>query len=41
MTEVVGEGGWAGEKNFQKVKELEDKIKRLEKENKKLLHKVF
>jgi hypothetical protein len=39
MTEVVGEGDWTQQK-FGKVQELEDKIKRLEKENRKLLHKV-
>ena len=41
MNEVLGEGDWVGEENFQKVKVLEDRIKRLEKENKTLLHKVF
>lgn len=40
MTEVVGEGDWPKQKKFEKVKELEDKIKKLEKENKKLLYKV-
>lgn len=40
MTEVVGEGDWPEQKKFEKVKELEDKIKTLERENKKLLHKV-
>lgn len=36
MTEV---GNWPGKKSEQ-VRELENKIKKLEKENKKLLHKV-
>lgn len=39
MTEV-GEGDWPAQKRSKKVKELEDKIKKLEKENKKLLYKV-
>lgn len=40
MAEVASEGDWPAQKRSVKVKELEDKIKKLEKENQKLLHKV-
>lgn len=40
MNEVVSEGDLPGRRRTVKVKELEDKIKKLENENKKLLTKV-